>query len=158
MRGFGLCRARLREVQWSLAAAAVQGDQEHQQRQGGKRLHWIPERGANGNTAMNENDFNDSADAQLDAIVAAFDASGLDCEPELKAGGVLEIEFENGSRMIVNRHSIAREIWVAAKSGGFHFRLEGDRWLDTRSGAELFAELSRLAGEQSGSPVQLRPA
>ena len=49
---------------------------------------------------MNENDFNDSADAQLDAIVAAFDASGLDCEPERKAGGVLEIEFENGSRMI----------------------------------------------------------
>ncbi len=106
---------------------------------------------------MNENDFNDMADAQLDAIVAAFDASGLDCEPELKAGGVLEIEFENGSRMIVNRHSIAREIWVAAKSGGFHFRLTGDRWLDTRSGAELFSELSRLAGEQCGSPVSLRP-
>jgi CyaY protein len=57
----------------------------------------------------------------------------------------------------VNRHSIAREIWVAAKSGGFHFRLDGDRWLDTRSGAELFAELSRLAGEQSGCPIQLRP-
>ena len=148
---------RLRKVQWPLAAAALQGDQKHQQRQGGKELHGIPERGANGNTVMNENDFNDSADAQLDAIVAAFDASGLDCEPERKAGGVLEIEFENGSRMIVNRHSIAREIWVAAKSGGFHFRLDGDRWLDTRSGAELFAELSRLAGEQSGSPIQLRP-
>ena len=106
---------------------------------------------------MNENDFNDAADSQLDAIVAAFDASGLDCEPELKAGGVLEIEFENGSRMIVNRHSIAREIWVAAKSGGFHFRLEGGRWLDTRSGEELFIALSRLAGEQSGEAVQLHP-
>jgi CyaY protein len=151
----GLSGVLLREVKWPLAAAAMQDQQEQHQRQGGKQLHGIPERGANGNTVMNENDFNDAADKQLDAIVAAFDASGLDCEPELKAGGVLEIEFANGSRMIVNRHSIAREIWVAAKSGGFHFRLDNGRWVDTRSGEELFVALSRLAGEQSGEVVRL---
>ncbi|HXC39169.1 MAG TPA: iron donor protein CyaY, partial [Burkholderiales bacterium] len=68
----------------------------------------------------------------------AFDASGVDCEPELKAGGVLEVEFEDGTKIIVNKHGAAQEIWVAAKSGGFHFRYEDGRWLDTRSKEELF--------------------
>ena len=105
---------------------------------------------------MNENDFSDLADALLDALVRAFDESGIDCEPELKSGGVLEIEFENGTRMIVNRHAASREIWVAAKSGGFHFRHDGGRWIDTRNGEELYCALSRLAGEQSGMQVALR--
>jgi len=72
-----------------------------------------------------------------------------------EAGGVLEIEFENGTKMIINRHSAAREIWVAAKSGGFHFRPEGGRWVATRDGTELYALLSELVGEQSGTSVTL---
>ena len=102
-----------------------------------------------------ENEFNALAERQIDTILNAFDASGLDCEPELKAGGVLEIEFENGTRLIVNRHSAARELWVAAKSGGFHFRYDGVNWVDTRSGEELVMALSRLASEQSGESVTL---
>ena len=57
--------------------------------------------------------------------------------------------------MIINRHGAAREIWVAAKSGGFHFRHDGSVWRDTRDGSELFAAVSRLATQQSGAPVQL---
>ncbi len=106
-------------------------------------------------TDLNENDFNALAERTLAAVMAAFDASGADCEPELKAGGVLEVEFENGSKMIVNRHSAAREIWVAAKSGGFHFKHESGRWVDTRSGEELFKALSKLASEQAGEAVEL---
>jgi len=88
--------------------------------------------------------------------MAAFDASGVDCEPELKAGGVLEVEFEDGTKIIVNKHGAAQEIWVAAKSGGFHFKYDDGRWLDTRSKEELFASLSKLASQQAGEAVELR--
>ena len=78
-----------------------------------------------------------------------------DIDFELAAGGVLEIEFADGSKIIVNRHAVAREIWVAAKAGGFHFRWDGQSWLDTRDGAELMAKLSALASQQAGEVVTL---
>ena len=89
------------------------------------------------------------------AVEAAADAAGLDVDLQMKPGGVLELEFENGTKMIINRQSAAREIWVAAKSGGFHFRRAGAQWVDTRTQEELFAALSRLASEQSGEAVTL---
>ena len=107
---------------------------------------------------MNDSDFNRLADETLERVSRALDASGIDCDWEVKAGGVLEIEFEDGSRMIVNRHSVAQQIWVAARSGGYHFRLEGSRWVDTRDGTELFASLSRRVSEQAGTPVILGAA
>ena len=68
---------------------------------------------------------------------------------------MIEIEFENGSKIIVNRHGAAREIWVAAKSGGYHFRPDGGRWLGTRDGEELLAALARSVSEQAGVRVEL---
>jgi len=68
---------------------------------------------------------------------------------------VIEIEFGNGSKIIVNRHGAAREIWVAARSGGYHFRPDGGRWLGTRDGEELLAALSRTVSEQAGVRIAL---
>lgn len=93
----------------------------------------------------------------LEAIGRAIDGSGLDCDVEQKGDGVLEITLADGSRIIVNRHVAASEIWIAAKSGGYHFRLEGQSWINTRDGGELFASLSRYLSEQGGEPVILRP-
>lgn len=104
---------------------------------------------------MEELEFNALAEAELERIEAALEDCGADIDIEPKPGGVLEIEFANGTKMIINRHSAAREIWVAAKSGGFHFRPEGGRWIATRDGAELYALLSELVGEQSGTKVTL---
>jgi len=106
---------------------------------------------------MNETDFEALASAALGRIEQALEASGVDADFELKAGGVLEIEFADGSKMVINRHGAAREIWVAARSGGFHFRWDGAAWRDTRDGAELFAALSKIVSTQSGQPVLLRP-
>jgi len=106
---------------------------------------------------MNESEFEALADAELARIEQAIEASGVDADIEAKAGGVLEIEFGDGSKMIINRHGAAREIWVAARSGGFHFRSDGVQWRDTREGSELYAALSRLASEQSGEPVVITP-
>lgn len=106
---------------------------------------------------MNEAEFVERADAALARIDAALEESGVDADVEAKEGGIIEIEFPDGSRMVVNRHTAAREIWVAARAGGFHFRWDGDAWRDTRDGSELFAALSRLISAQSGQPVILRP-
>ncbi|HEX5769266.1 MAG TPA: iron donor protein CyaY, partial [Burkholderiales bacterium] len=101
-------------------------------------------------------EFEALAGGALRRIETALEASGIDADFELKEGGILEIEFEDGAKMIVNRHGAAREIWVAARSGGFHFRWDGAAWRDTRSGEELFAALSELLSRQLGRRVDLR--
>ncbi len=104
---------------------------------------------------MEDREFNTQADAVLTRIEAALEACGADIDFELAAGGVLEIEFVDGSKIIVNRHGVAREIWVAARAGGFHFRWDGFVWRDTRDGAELLGKLSALASQQAGEAVRL---
>lgn len=105
---------------------------------------------------MTDSEFEALADTALAHIEQAIDASGLDVDLQSKAGGVLEIEFENGTKMVINRHGAAKEIWVAAKSGGFHFRWDGSAWRDTRDGGELFAALSKLISAQGGQGIVLR--
>lgn len=105
---------------------------------------------------MTESDFNSRAAATLDRIAQALEESAAGCDCELKDGGVLDIEFTDGSRIIINRHSAAREIWIAARSGGFHFHHDGVNWVSTRDGSELFAALSRCVSEQAGVAVMLR--
>ncbi|WP_454457479.1 iron donor protein CyaY [Thauera phenylacetica] len=104
---------------------------------------------------MEESAFNALAEAELARIETALEDCGAELDVEPKPGGILEIEFDNGSKMIINRHTAAREIWVAAKSGGFHFRPQEGNWFNTRDGRELWAMLGALVGEQSGEAVRL---
>jgi len=106
---------------------------------------------------MTETEFEAFADAAIAALERALEASALDVDLETKGSGVLQVEFADGGRIVINRHTAAREIWVAARSGGFHFRYDAGKWRDTRDGAELFASLSRLCSAQSGTPVILAP-
>src|SRR4249920_986117 len=99
---------------------------------------------------MTPAEFDSLADAALERVSRALDESAADCDCEPKGESVLELEFADGSRIVVNRHSAAQEIWIAARSGGFHFRWNGSSWVDTRDGGELFAALSRLVSQQSG--------
>jgi CyaY protein len=105
---------------------------------------------------MDDKEFNTLADATLARIDTALEASNADVDCQLAAGGVLEIEFDDGSKIIVNRHGVAREIWVAARAGGFHFRWDGVVWRDTRDNAELMEKLSMLASQQAGETIDLR--
>lgn len=102
---------------------------------------------------MTETEFIALADRTLARIGSALDealkSSDADVDWSLN-DGILKIECEDGSRLIVNRHVPNREIWVAARSGGFHFRIDGGAWRDTRGGAELGSEVARVLGEQAG--------
>ena len=104
---------------------------------------------------MNDSEFNALADAALGKIEAGLEASEADLDFEMASAGVLEIEFADRSKIIINRHGAAQEVWVAARSGGFHYRWDGGAWRDTRDGSELMAALSRLVSAQAGQPVVL---
>lgn len=108
---------------------------------------------------MDEREFMAAADAELARIETALEAASMsgvaDFDFETKPGGIIEIECENGTKIIVNRHGAAREIWLAAKSGGYHFRPEGGKWVGTRDGEELLVALSRTLSEQSGVRIAL---
>lgn len=103
---------------------------------------------------MEEREFNRLAEAALGRIESALEDCGADVDFEVMPGGVLELEFTGGSKIIINRHTAAREIWVAARSGGYHFRFDGARWVGTRDGVELMTALARLMTEQSGESVR----
>ena len=104
---------------------------------------------------MNDSEFSQLADTTLKQIEIAIDASDADLDYSMAGGGVLEIEFADRSKIIVNRHGTAQEIWVAARSGGFHYRWDGSAWRDTRDQSELLVTLSALISAQAGEPVVL---
>ena len=89
-----------------------------------------------------------------EALDRALLASDADVDWTLN-DGILEIECEDGSKLIVNRHVPNREILGTVRSGGFHFRPQEARWRDTRSGAELGAALGVLVQAQAGVSLEL---
>lgn len=66
-----------------------------------------------------------------------------------RTGGLLELGFPNGSKIVLNTQPPLHELWMAARSGGFHFKHVTGRWLD-RDEREFFDTLSRCASEQAG--------
>ena len=107
---------------------------------------------------MNDSDFIQLTENVFTRIQQALEDADLDFE--LPADGILEVEFDDGSKLIINRHSAAREIWVAARSGGYHFDYDAntETWvLDSDRSQELFTCLSRYCSQQAGEDVQLLP-
>ena len=67
-----------------------------------------------------------------------------------RTGGLLELVFPDGSKIVVNTQPPLQELWLAGRAGGLHFYWTGDDWRDTREQREFFAALSKLASEQAG--------
>jgi CyaY protein len=110
---------------------------------------------------MTESEFLALAEQTLSTIETALERASEDSDLDVecsRSGNVLEIEFvDNGSKIIVNSQAPMQEMWVAAKSGGFHYRREAGQWINTRDGSELYAALSSMVSEQGGIPVVLSP-
>jgi CyaY protein len=94
-------------------------------------------------------EFNAATELVFDRIVDTFDASELDVDIDSREN-VLEIHFDAGGTIVVNRHEINRELWLAAKTGGQHFRFENNDWIDTRSGEQFATALSRAVESLAG--------
>ncbi|SDI89039.1 CyaY protein [Paraburkholderia steynii] len=105
---------------------------------------------------MSDSEYLTRAEAVLAAIERSLDDTDADIEFE-RSGNVLTLEFENGTKIIVNLQPPMQEIWIAAKSGGYHFRFVDGAWRDTRNGTEFYAALSEYATQQAGDDVQIAP-
>ena len=73
-----------------------------------------------------------------------------------RTGGLLELKLPNGSHLILNTQPPLHELWLAARSGGFHYKYVNGRWID-RTGRELFEALSACASEQAGLALKFEP-
>jgi CyaY protein len=93
------------------------------------------------------------------ALEAADDALDLDLDVERQGGNVINIRFKDRSVIVVNTQAPLHEIWVAAKSGGYHYRWAGTLttplWLDTKTGRELLSDLSEFASAQAGQAITI---
>ncbi len=110
---------------------------------------------------MTDPEYMDRAEAALAAIERGCDrindATDADIDNQ-RVGGMITITFRNGSQLIINLQKPLQEIWLAARSGGYHYRQVEGVWRDTKTGEELFANLSREATAQSGQPLQFSAA
>jgi CyaY protein len=111
---------------------------------------------------MTDSEFLALAESTLDNIESAMEQVAEDTDVDIecsRSGNVLQIEFaDNGSKIIVNSQAPMKEMWIAARSGGFHYRRLDDRWINTRDGSEFYQALSKMVSEQAGISLIVRDA
>lgn len=105
--------------------------------------------------SLTEARFHDLVDATQQALEDIFDESDLDLDLENSAG-VLTVKFENGSQLIFSRQEPLRQLWLAARSGGFHFDYDEEekRWVCDTSDELLSEMLLRITLEQAGVELE----
>ncbi len=111
---------------------------------------------------MTDKEYLDIAEATLNALEIAIERNHADID-YARTGSILTLEFENRTKIVINLQPAIQEIWVAAQSGGFHYRYQkapasaqsAGSWRNTRDGSELYASLSRYASEQAGEVITL---
>jgi CyaY protein len=107
---------------------------------------------------MTETEFYERVSAILDAIENHADDwfESLDVDVDAKReANVLNLLFDNRVPVVINSQAPLQEIWVAAPSGGFHYRFDGTHWKDTRGGADLHDALSHIFSDATGHPIKL---
>ncbi len=105
---------------------------------------------------MTDLEFTERAEALLAAIESRCDSINDETEADIdnqRVGGMITLVFGNGSQIVINQQKPLHEIWLAAKSGGYHYKFDGSAWQDTKGQGEFFESLTRYASEQSGMPL-----
>ena len=108
---------------------------------------------------MTDPEFMDRAEEVLRRIEGSCDRINDETDADIdnqRVGGMITLVFGNGSQIVVNLQRPLHEIWMAAKAGGFHYKFDGSRWMDTKGNGEFFANLTRYACEQSGMTLEFR--
>ena len=103
---------------------------------------------------MTETEFNQLTDETFRRIETALENADGDVDFELAAGNVLEIDCGPGGKIIVNRQAAMHEMWVAAKSGGFHYQWIDNAWRNSRDGSEMLSSLAQMVAQQGGGRVE----
>jgi CyaY protein len=106
---------------------------------------------------MNEREFDQRASEALKKLESSLRDVADELDVDL-AGDILTLEFEDGSKFVINSHSAAQQIWLSANLAAMHFGWHDatKSWRDTKTGAELFTEVGKLVSEKLSQPVKLR--
>lgn len=111
-------------------------------------------------TPLSDSDYRSKTSAVLAAIEDTIDTWLEDDLVDIdgqRTGGLLEMRFPNGSVIVINTQPPLKELWLAARSGGYHYQFVDGRWLDTREGRDFFEDLSAAATEQAGLALSFQP-
>jgi len=102
---------------------------------------------------MTDLEFMDHAEQLLKAVEISCDRINDENLADIdnqRTGGMITLVFSNKSQIVINLQKPLHEVWLAAKSGGYHYKFDSSQWLDTKGQGEFFANLSRYASEQAG--------
>jgi CyaY protein len=105
---------------------------------------------------MTDPEFMDRAEILLQAVEASCDRINDSTDADIdnqRTGGMVTLTFPNRSQIIINLQKPLQEIWMAAKSGGYHYKFDSAQWRDTKGQGEFFASLSRDASAQTGQAL-----
>ena len=109
---------------------------------------------------MTDLEYLDQAERALATIELACDQFNDDNDADIdnqRTGGMVTLTFTNQSQIIINLQKPLQELWMAARAGGFHYKFDGEQWIDGKGQGEFFADLSRYASEQSNVPLSFKP-
>lgn len=92
--------------------------------------------------------------AHIDARLGALEHEDLDVQ---LAGDVLTLGFADGARFVINAHSAAGQVWMAAGTTAWHFDYEPERgaWIARKTGEELMSTVARVVRDKLGTEVSL---
>jgi CyaY protein len=105
---------------------------------------------------MTDPEYMDRAEALLRQVEAGCDRINEETDADVdsqRVGGMITITFRNGTQIVVNLQKPLHEVWLAAKAGGYHYKFDGTRWMDTKGQGEFFENLDRQATQQAGQPL-----
>ena len=101
---------------------------------------------------MNDSEFQQLADKLYQKIEDSIEESGADVDYD-QNGGLLTLEFENRTKLIINRQQPLHQIWLATLENGHHYDYKAGKWIDDRSGDEFLTFLSAAIFKQSKEKV-----
>ena len=106
---------------------------------------------------MTDLEYLEAAEQVLRRVEACCDRINDETDADIdnqRVGGMITLVFPNRSQIVINLQKPLHEVWMAAQSGGYHYRFDGQRWMDTKGDGEFFAALSRDASAQSGQALR----
>jgi CyaY protein len=105
---------------------------------------------------MDDASFDSAARDELHQLENAFSEIDPDDVEVSTSDGVLRLDLRDGTRIVINAHRAARQIWMAAVASAWHFDPSGDGgWRAAKTGEALRPTLARLLRERIGLSVAL---
>ena len=106
---------------------------------------------------MTDLEYLDAAERLLALVESCCDRINDETDADIdnqRVGGMVTLTFRNRSQIVINLQKPLQEVWLAARCGGFHYKLDAGRWMDTKGQGEFWESLSRYASEQSGQSLR----